>query len=258
MQAFGMGRFMNMTPMETAALSIQLGEALRAGGPAAGRLRSQGIVDLGRNTLNKFDNLIKVMDALAKMPEKEAGYMARELGLPGEMLMMRYLSKELRSQLMNNPPLTEEEKRQAAEKQAADEIRKRAIEGLERKFAPVVTNSALSDAAAWEGRLGDALKYGYQAIGELGRAIGPEQLYDAFWKKVFGSVKKEQEMSKAAESPLDKNTRALENATRALKKEREIIGGGRRASSAIPAGWRHEQLSEGLAGMSRTLGAFNI
>lgn len=259
MQAFGMGRFMGMGPMETAALSIQLGESLRAGGPAAGRLRSQGIVDLGRNTLNKFDNLIKVMDALAKMPEKEAGYMARELGLPAEMLTWRYLSKDLQNMLKDNPPLTEQEKRQAAEKRAAGEIRQKSIENYERMWAPYNTQTALRDAENMKGNFAGGLKHDFYALTELAKVLNPVTLYDAIvrefmtangWNKLDGAQK--------SQSEVERNTEELKKVNRTLKESREIVGGGRRASSAVPAGWRYEQLSEGLAGMSRALGAFTI
>lgn len=229
--AMGLGGFMGMSPEQTAQIANQLGDKLRGGGYASAQLRQMGVVDFGRYTINKFDNLIRVMDSLRKVDERRAIMIARDLGMP-ELASVRDINPFLYEGLKrsvgfaDNPGMRRAEADYRAGKNIAGNIYDTGVRvagaGISRTFSDP---SRLTPGGFVGGMFRD--------------------LMDLF-------------MPDGKEDATQELTKAIKDLGRSMKENAEMIGGGRRSKSAISAGTKALNYNDRAVAESMGLGAFTV
>ena len=105
-QSAAVGGFFGLSPSSMGQLAEAFGERLRQGGYGSSVARSQGIVDVGWSTIDKSQNLLKMLDYLRTIASHtQAILVARTLGLEG-MLTVRDTSDIAWNQLKNSSSLS--------------------------------------------------------------------------------------------------------------------------------------------------------
>lgn len=229
--AVGLGNFMGMSPEQTAQMANQLGDKLRSGGYASAQLRQMGVVDFGRYTINKFDNLIRVMDSLRKVDEKRAIMISRDLGMP-ELATVRDI----------NPFLYEGLKRSVG---FADSPGMRRAEADYRAGKTIASN-------AWD-----------TGVRITGAGVSRAFTDPTRWNPggfVNGLVKDMIDMLRpeGKESATKELTSAIKDLGRTIKDGPEMIGGGRRTKSVISAGTKALNYNDAAVAQAMGLGAFTV
>lgn len=244
----GQASYMKGLGLDSGA-AASFGEALRGGGVGAAYFRSKGIVDYGYRTTNKLDNLIKALDALAKIENRGVQQMvAQTTGLTGYLPFVQ-ASPEIRR------ATTYTAKKYAGTEE--DVQNKRDFDALLSGAQAIVDSF---HRAAY--RLGTApvvqLSKGIQNLTEGNWGKGVTQILDMIpglqTEKWFGLDK---EGEKKTGDPLWDSVDALRENSRALKDHAEQIKGGAYTSGAKPRAWHDLQLEMALqSGMQSQLGYF--
>lgn len=232
-QASAVGGFLGMDPGTMAGRANQFADTLRGGGYGAAMIRDKGVIDLGPHTTNKFTNLIKALDELRKMDEKKAINVARSLGI-SDMMNVYDLSDGTWKALKKSKAdrATPAARKEEAEYRAQQELFGSEVEKL---------MQGVNKVAMW---------WWTPVLKSLNGTNDPLLPYT-----MRGGKDSKPEKAKSETKELSDN---IQNLTRTLKDEAEMIGGGRRARGALPPGWKHQQLSEQAMSHAQMLGAFSV
>lgn len=241
-QASALGGFMGMDPSQTAGKANEFGDRLRAGGYGASVMRSAGVIDLGRFTLNKFDNFIKAVDVLRNMSERQAIMVARDMGM-SDALWMRDLSPGAYAQLKHSRDWQDSPTARANAAQI---------------------NATKERLGSWWDRAMNV------AGGRVAKDLGEENWGTALWNyslpgmikngvddmiDMFGGSSKGKSTQSSKTSEL---TDALNNLMRTMKDHGETLGGGGRTRGSMPPGQKGSQLEESLRSQAQIYGAFTV
>lgn len=236
--AIGIGGFSGMTPGQTGQFANDFGDRLRGGGMGSAWMRSNGVIDLGRYTLNKFDNLTKAMDLLRKADERTAIMVARDLGM-SDMLSIRDLSPGMYERLKGSAAIgsTPEARRQEAEYRAGKEIIGNWWDAGVRSAGSSIVGRLLNPLR-WM-PIGEAIDSGQRAYDQVRGWFGNGQ-------------------SGSNSNSNKELTEAVNSLNRTMKDHAEVLGGGSRAKGTMPVGIKGQQLEATLNGHSQILGAFSV
>lgn len=236
-QGASLAPYFGMEPGQLAGRAVSFGDALRGGGYGASKFRGLGINDQGFRTLDKMGNLIKALDALRTMEEKEAITVARATGIE-DLLSVRDLSDSTYENLKNSSlKQTPWERMINSEYEAQKTTLGNNIDNIYRAAAvPVIGLAQL-------------------ALDGLGFMLDPFGLF-ATMKDSYNKSHEGGEDEKS--DPIKENTYATNELTRTIKDQAEMIGGGRRAKTAVPPGIRGQMFTDNQNSESMKLGAFTV
>jgi hypothetical protein len=229
-------------------------ESIAQGGTAATYAMQYGVraVPGMGDPSNKMDRFIRLVQGIANDPNEErARRAAQSLGIE-EMLSLRDLTPETRAKVFKNmrQVATKEDAQAAAEFNAQLGLVGDSFQRIAQKLGTPV----LRIAAAGLERIANALDW----MAENARAV------QAF---VFGPIMQLVELltgrkadtSSNKRNPIDENTDALNENTRALNGIRETFGGGDRARNAVPGAWQGKQFQERyMKQQAAAMGAFSF
>lgn len=254
---------LGMDPRQSADFAVQFGERLRQGGYGASVLRSKGVIDLGRYTINKFENLEKAIDALRKMDERKAMMVARDVGL-SDALWVRDLSQGSYEALKNSGNWQNDPGARlgSAEWQSIKQRTGNSWDQFQNSLTLPFSDMAIMTRLREQGRYGDMAKLAgaaalrYNPLTALGVGV-----WDHFHPNEGNSDKWYNELAKqttsGSGSSKDDLVSEIRNLTRTIKDQREFIGGGTRSRS-MPTGWKAQQLENVLDGHVQAIGAFTV
>lgn len=246
-QAMATARFFGMDSTTMANRAVEFGDKLRGGGYGAAVMREKGIVDFGDRTDRKFDNLIKALDLLRKMPEQQARRVARNLGIT-DMMKAYDLSDQSWEKLKRSREgaTSEASRRRIAEADASGERLSNAIGNIWDPFATRMRNQI---ARYLENPISGGMQNAFD------NSL-PGMIYNGFYGDKTGYRTNGVQGVKANETR--ELTNAIKDFGRSVKDAAEMIGGGRRAKSAISAGTKALNFQDAAIAQSMGLGAFTV
>lgn len=245
----GFGRAVGMSAGDMAGIARQFAERITSDPMAMGLAARSGIRDLPGyfGKTDKVQNLIKWIDALAKMSDSEAIRAARVTGTEG-LLPLRDLSPQMRQNILNDSKIRAESFTTGSFRDARDLAA--AMGRLTDAFGNFVVGFAqpIIKVLTWfANKASDILNW---FSGDPSK--GGKGLFDTPQEQAAKERARKQEQHAKA---LDANTQAIEANTYAMKEGR--FGGGERAAGAFPAKWTGFN-AQGWAGQAAALGAFSL
>lgn len=250
------GAAVGLSGNQVASAARSVIEGIANGGPSANYAAQYGVraVPGMGDPSNKIDRFIQLIKGIANDPNEErARRAAQSLGME-EFLNLRNLSPETRAKVLKNvkPP-------SKADVQAAAEFNAQ-IGIIGDSFQRIVTrigNPVLRVAAAVIDKIADSMDYlAENAHIVQAFVLGP--LLDLV-ELVTGRKIDRSGGSNNTKSPIDRNTDAVNENTKALNNAREVFGGGDRARSAVPQAWRSRQFQDRyMRAQAAAMGAFSV
>lgn len=248
----------------TAGVANEFGDRLRSGGFGAAWMRSQGVVDFGVYTLNKFDNLVKAIDKLRATDESTAIRVARDLGI-SDALWVRNLSDSSYRSIKNTGQWRNSPAAQlgSAEWEAAKTKVGDYWDQIKATATLPLADMAIAKNLRDKGRYGDMIKlFGAVAARWYVPANLAVQAWDHFHPNEGNSSKWYDQLARSARGnqgdPTKENTEAIRDLTRTMKDSPERIGIGPRGNRSVPAGWTYEMMEEAMKGQAMKLGAYTL
>ena len=217
----------SFTGTSASGVAQTLANNLRGGGLAAGWARSQGIVDLGPYTMDKFKNLEKALDMLRRVQDRDYRmFLTREL-VGSEMAPLVEMSDwaySAKKWMDKQTDLTPDQQTGIANASGIwDSITNITNGGIQQWIGDIFSGKIFEGVA-------DPLKNGF----DLGRMAG---------RFKYGDV---------GDDAIRDNTDALRENTRAAKNE--SINVGSRGKRSIPRSWRGVIAEEAMKEQARLLG----
>ena len=254
-QQAAVGGFMGMSSTQMGQFAETLGSRLQGGGFGSALARANGITDVGMYTIDKSQNLMKMIDLLTHIKSNtEAIVVARSLGME-PFLALRDTDQNFVNQLKNSmQPLTDRDKRMANDYNAAKQSMDNAIDAKKNWVATWITEPIGTVIA---GQISRALQPGANGAGQWvanATTFGTYGVVRDIAAMIFGN-------GSDKDKAVKENTEALHQHTRALKDGTDWSGGsplGHRRFGAVPRGWKFNEFEAALQGQAQMLGAFSI
>jgi len=217
----------SFTGTNASGVAQTLANNLRGGGLAAGWARSQGIVDLGPYTMDKFKNLEKALDMLRRVQDRDYRmFLTRELVGPemAPMVEMSDWAYSAKKWMDKQTDLTPEQQEGIANASGIwDSITNMTKGGIQQWIGDIFSGKVFENIT-------DPSKIGL----DIGRMVG---------RFKYGDV---------GDDAIRDNTDALRENTRAAKNE--SINVGSRGKRSIPRSWRGVIAEEAMKEQARLLG----
>lgn len=254
-QASRIGAAIGLSGSQIGGMARSTIEGISNGGPGAAYANGYGVraVPGMGDPSNKLDRFIRLISGIANDPNEErARRAAQSLGME-DFLNLRNLSPETRSKVLGRMKGGADKR----DVQAAAEFNAQ-IGLIGDSFSRIVTKigtPVLRVAAVALEKVADAFDYLAKNADMVGAVIlGPLiQLAELL------TGRKASATSGQGKSPVDRNTDAINENTRALNNSREFFGnGGPNSRGAAPQAWRSKEFFDRYAkGQARAMGAFS-
>ena len=253
-----LGGAVGMSSGDIANVARQFSQVIAGGGYAAGVFRQFGIFDAPGpyGKVDKFESLRDAVKVLMTLPEKQAIRLARESGLEA-FLPLRDADKDRVDALLNEQAktLTPGAARASANFNVELARLQTTFKSLLPLLSPLV--SAIADAAEKIRILLGPLRLLMAALdwveGWITRLLrAAMKAIKLDFRGAVDELRGKSEKS-AADAARDKNTEAINENTRELRAQREVIGAGPRAAGALPGGYRYDFINRQLDDLARTI-----